>query len=206
MRTPAPFQDMEFYPGSGVPGDCMRASLATLLGISRDEVPHFYHLDREKCVRLMRNWLSSRGFCLVDIDPRMRPDCEFLALGPANRPGALKPRAHMVVMKGKEVLHDPNKSREGLITIDRAFVVVPISPRDICSVKPVSFTSIEAKNTLVGEMVVVSLDRDAADFNHLADQDVIVDGTRRRCIQVHQTHEPPFKKGEPIALVLAPLP
>jgi hypothetical protein len=197
---------MEFYPGSGVPGDCMRASLATLLGIKREDVPHFYHLDRERCVFLMRNWLSARGFCLVEIDPRMRPDCEFLALGPVNRPGALKPRAHMVVMKGKELLHDPNKSREGLITIDRAFVVVPISPRDTCAVELISFASIETKRTPAGDIVAVGLDRDAANFNHLTDQDVMVDGIKRHCVQVQQTHEGPFKKGEPVALVLEPLP
>lgn len=183
----------------------MRASLATLLGLDRAEVPHFYQLNRERCVFLMRNWLSARGFFLFEIDPRSRPECDYLACGPVNRPGGLKPRSHMVVMRGKTLLHDPNPTRTGLITIDRAFIVVPISTRDTCEVTLVSFRSIDAKITPAGEMVAVSLDRDTENFNHLTGQDVTIDGVKRRCIQVHQTHDGPWKKGEPVALILEAL-
>ena len=54
-----------------------------------------------------------------------------------------------------------------------------------------------------GWEAAVSLDRDTADFSHLTDRRVTIDGQTYLCIGVnHFRHHPPWRKGERIGLVV----
>jgi hypothetical protein len=123
-------QDMEFLREDGQVGDCVRAATATLLGIDRAEVPHFVRDHSGDWRHPWEDWLEARGFTVVEIDPRIRPGfhtgCQYLGCGPTIRSEkGYRPAAHMVVMAGDEVLHDPHPSRAGLLTLDRVYVVLP---------------------------------------------------------------------------------
>ena len=123
------FQDMEFLTENGHVGDCVRASTATLLGIDRSDVPHFVREHSGGWRGPWEDWLEARGFTVVEVDPRLRPGystgCRYLGCGPTERTKGYRPAAHMVVMAGDEVLHDPHPSRAGLLTLDRVYLVLP---------------------------------------------------------------------------------
>jgi len=119
-------QDQEFLKENGQTGDCVRASVATLLGLDRAEVPHFVAQDGGYWKDSFQDWLLERGMAFIEIDPRTRPRGRYLACGPTERSGPGEhPAAHMVVMQGLGVFHDPHPSRAGLTTIDRVYVVYP---------------------------------------------------------------------------------
>lgn len=96
----------------GIPGDCVRAAVASIWGLSIEAVPHFV-LYRDWHTAL-RDWLSdhdaqmdlvwnSRGY------EKAMPDGPLLAFG-------MSPRgvSHAVVwINGTGVAHDPHPSRAG---------------------------------------------------------------------------------------------
>lgn len=126
-------QDMEFLRESGEVGDCVRASTATLLGLERSAVPHFVKEHSGGWRGPWADWLEARGLAVLELDPRLRPDCLFLACGPTVREGGDHPAAHMVVMDHLGLYHDPHPSRKGIVTVDRVYVVVPraLSPAPV---------------------------------------------------------------------------
>lgn len=118
-------QDMEFLKEEGHVGDCVRACTATILGLPRDDVPHFVKAHPGHWRPHWEDWLNERGLEVIEIDPRSRPECEYLACGPTSRPGGDHPAAHMVVMESVGMIHDPHPSRAGVTTVDRVYVLVP---------------------------------------------------------------------------------
>lgn len=125
------FHDMEFLNESGEVGDCVRACTATVLGLSPADVPHFVR-DHDGDWRFpWEEFIEERGYIVVEIDPRRRPECVYLGCGPTPRTKQYRPAAHMVVMQGTEVLHDPHPSRAGLTTLDRVYLLVP---KQICAI------------------------------------------------------------------------
>lgn len=127
MVDPAGPQDMEFIHSDDQIGDCVRAATATVLGLDRSDVPHFvrdYHANDWH--RAWTNWIVDRGFAVVDVDPRVRPTCRYLATGPTTRKhGNDIVSYHMVVMDGDKLFHDPHPSRSGLTGITRVYLLVP---------------------------------------------------------------------------------
>lgn len=117
--------DMEFLKEAGHVGDCVRACTASLLGIDRSDVPHFVRDHAGGWRGPWTDWLEDRGLAVVEIDPRHRPDCFYLACGPTHRPGGDHPAAHMVVMQHIGLAHDPHPSRAGISTVDRVYLIVP---------------------------------------------------------------------------------
>jgi hypothetical protein len=121
-------QDMEYLVENGEVGDCVRACTASILGLNASEVPHFVGEHSGNWRSHWEDWLEARGLIVVEIDPRRRPDCLYLGCGPTVRTKEYRPAAHMVVMEGIGVAHDPHPSRAGLTTLDRVYVLVPKSP------------------------------------------------------------------------------
>jgi hypothetical protein len=55
-----------------------------------------------------------------------------------------------------------------------------------------------------GDVLIVSLDRDTADFSHLLGHDVQIDGKVVRVVGVERfAHSPPWRAGEHIGLLIA---
>jgi hypothetical protein len=124
-KSATAFQDMEFLKENGEVGDCVRASTATILRIDRSEVPHFVRDHSGHWRGPWEDFVRERGYCVVEIDPRQRPDCDFLACGPTERSTGDGTASHMVVMNWIGLLHDPHPSRKGLTGIDRVYLLVP---------------------------------------------------------------------------------
>lgn len=102
--------------------DCARCSLATLLGLSYRSVPDFFKRYRKGHTQLaaIEKWLNKRGFEMVFMSPHRKPDCLYLACGPAARGFS-----HMVVMRKGKLAHDPHASGAGLRKVVRCWLVVP---------------------------------------------------------------------------------
>jgi hypothetical protein len=118
--------DQEFMhdPANGVYGDCMRAAIASLLDLPREEVPHFHEGTNDVTVfdRRVNAFLASKGLMLVDVTPseyifvtnNNLPDCYHLISGYTER-GTY----HACVGKNGELVHDPHPSKAGVLEHDR---------------------------------------------------------------------------------------
>lgn len=100
----------------GIPGDCVRAAVASLLGLDPAQVPHFTCQDDVRVWPLalaafatQHGWqISRRAY-----DGEALP--EFgLAIGPSPR-GI----SHAVVVRNGRVAWDPHPSREGLLDVQQ---------------------------------------------------------------------------------------
>lgn len=101
-------------------GNCFSACVASLLGLSIEDVPWFNgHAD---WYAAFRAWLRPRGYYPVTfrLDSAWRPDGYAIT-------GGRSPRAtsHAVVTLGLDVVHDPHPSREGLVRHEDVTVLVP---------------------------------------------------------------------------------
>lgn len=73
----------------------------------------------------------------------------------------------------------------------------------------INFTSESSFRVRGNRVFVVPLDRerDEAGISQLAQSEVIIDGSRYRCIGVERfMHMPPWSKGESVGLMVEPLP
>lgn len=111
--------DQEFTAGdlSGQPGDCLRAAVAAVLELPRDEVPHFLTVRADgDWLAALVEWASSRGYAVRWRDPAVWPVLEVTPGGVVIAVGK-SPRAvhHAVVADAVsgELLHDPHPSRAG---------------------------------------------------------------------------------------------
>lgn len=98
--------------------DCVRCSLASLLGLSYRAVPDFWKRYRKWETQLLavEKWLNKRGYALLYMDKRRSPDCYYLG----------QTLCHMVVMRKGRITHDPNpKGNTNRRDIDRCWLVVP---------------------------------------------------------------------------------
>jgi len=122
----AVMQEHEHSPE--MPGDCLRACVAAILGLERDDVPHFarYGLDDPEPDH-GGWWFALVGFCDL-LDPSYRvqevePDDlpapsssradlfgMYLAGGKSPRGGV----SHVVVARGGQTIWDPHPSRAGI--------------------------------------------------------------------------------------------
>lgn len=99
-------------------GDCMRASVASILGLPLEAVPHFVQYRRPADAHLW--WWALIGFCHVtgwEVGYVEEPPRGWaLASG-------LSPRGHehVVVAFAGEVVHDPHPSRAGIVEVKEWF-------------------------------------------------------------------------------------
>jgi len=123
---PVAWVDMEFLRENGDVGDCVRAATASILRIGREAVPHFVRDNAGDWKWPWRDFISGHGYEVVEVDPRMRPECMYLACGPTERSVGDGTASHMVVMNGRVLAHDPHPSRKGLTGIDRVYLLVAL--------------------------------------------------------------------------------
>jgi hypothetical protein len=89
----------------GIPGDCMRTAVASLLDLPPEAVPHFVLFDRE-WFTAFNMWLAQRG---LRIKPLAKPERPCLAIGRSPRDVE-----HVVVWGPAGLIHDPHPSRAGI--------------------------------------------------------------------------------------------
>lgn len=86
-----------------LPDECVRCSVASLFGLSREEVPHFFAENAGRWHVGLEAWLAQRGMKYELWHASMTPPDEWYLgygdSGPAT--------AHMVVMHKGELWHDP---------------------------------------------------------------------------------------------------
>lgn len=112
-------------PDEGIYGDCHRTCIAMLLGMDRDDVPHFLHDDcgSEEFKRRVGDWLADRGLGefymiwngdedvqqIMDTIEVLNPGAPFI-LGGESRTGV----NHSVVCQSGEMF-DPSLTDAGII-------------------------------------------------------------------------------------------
>lgn len=112
---------------SGVPGDCIRASVASLLDLDPMKVPHFICQDDVRVWHYaLIAFAAEHGY---RIDRRAvgedEPLPEFgLAIGQSSR-GV----SHAVVAVGGKVVWDPHPSRDGLVDVRQVVEFIPNAPQ-----------------------------------------------------------------------------
>lgn len=101
---------------SGIPGDCVRASVASLLDMDPADVPHFTCQDDARTWHYaLLGFAHEHGYRIERraSDDGMPP--EFgLAIGPSPR-GV----SHAVVAIGGKIAWDPHPSRDGLVDVQQ---------------------------------------------------------------------------------------
>lgn len=139
---------------NGIFGDCMRACIASLLGLSAEAVPHFLEEgNASKYHKRIADFLDARGLMLLEIPAldynrlkwnHHQGDLYHLMSGPSPRG---KGMYHSVVGKNGVVWFDPHPSRHGLAgpmsEWDVTFLVQHGDPL------PVSLSSIEAEEARI---------------------------------------------------------
>lgn len=102
----------------GIPGDCVRAAVASLLDLDPAKVPHFTCQDDVRVWHYaLLGFAAEHGWVVdrraVKTEGELLP--EFgLAIGPSPR-GV----SHAVVVRSGKVVWDPHPSREGLVDIQQ---------------------------------------------------------------------------------------
>lgn len=109
---------------SGVPGNCVQAAVASVLGLELDAVPHFTAIGDWR--RYLRTWCAQQGWAVTQHGPGA---LATTALGIAHGPS---PRglSHAVVVHDGVITWDPHPSRAGLLGIDGLFAFTPADPHD----------------------------------------------------------------------------
>jgi hypothetical protein len=117
--------DQTQFAGQGAGGDCVRASLASILELSIAEVPHFLEIAAQPSHWEIEfvEWLEALGIGVWREEGHYVFDGFYLASGPAER-GV----SHMVVYRNGELAHDPHPSRAGLIDVAWSRMLVPLDP------------------------------------------------------------------------------
>jgi hypothetical protein len=95
--------------GSGQPGNCLQAAVASLLDLELDAVPHF--ILHEDWLERMVEFAAQHGYRVI-YRPPTAPVAFGLAIGPSPR-GV----GHAVVCIDGEIVWDPHPSRAGLTAI-----------------------------------------------------------------------------------------
>lgn len=119
-----------FYdPSVPESGNCTQAAVASILGLTLDQVPDFKKAAGENSYifwTLFEEFLEEQGFWTIRKDTdRYVPEGYYLASGPSSRG-----TGHTVVMKNGELAHDPHFSREGVLKIEHIWILVPFDPSE----------------------------------------------------------------------------
>lgn len=140
-----PVDQLYIHGESDVVGDCFRASIASILELPCDAVPHFEHLcpDAEtgEDANIMLNlWLEQFGLRFFEIEAwdiaigdflrKWLVPCGYHTIsGPSPRAASGENYWHACVGYAGEVVHDPHPSRAGLVGSERSYgVFIAVSP------------------------------------------------------------------------------
>lgn len=99
----------------GIPGDCLRTAVASLLDLPIEAVPHFL-LFEGAWFDAVKLWCRHNGYILAT--PEEQPNGPCLAFGQSPRDVY-----HAVVWADGACLHDPHPSRAGLIAPDAFWTI-----------------------------------------------------------------------------------
>lgn len=121
-------------PASGVHGDCLRTSIAMMMGLEREQVPHF--ITYSDWLFILEDWLEERGYGVVRLPLFMTLDEALIYLGrvcprvPVLLSG-ISPRGfHHAVVVFNGILFDPSPYGGGVAHDEKgAFRIWIISPR-----------------------------------------------------------------------------
>lgn len=114
-------------PASGVFGDCYRTTLACLLDLERDEVPHFAtSMDPQEWEQTVQPkfdaWLAERG--LIELAVPFTGDLSGVLAMQSGLAGgvacmltgtSLTGCNHVVIVKGGRIEHDPSINGSGIV-------------------------------------------------------------------------------------------
>jgi len=117
--------DQEWLTGNPdkVPGDCVRACVASILELDRDLVPHFVRDQNSHWGSALDDWCDARGIELVHFEGQRAFDFPMMWTGTSPRNSSMR---HAVVGFGATLMHDPHPSRAGLVgPADRSFIFLP---------------------------------------------------------------------------------
>lgn len=111
--------DQEFMhdPERGQHGDCMRACLASILDLPREQVPHFAQLDAEgkgHFWEMVAEFVRECGYSIVTVRGQYvwsQDDIFHIIGGPSPR---FVGGFHAIVGRNGQPFHDPHPSRAGL--------------------------------------------------------------------------------------------
>ncbi|MFJ6085154.1 hypothetical protein ACIQI8_27475 [Streptomyces sp. NPDC092369] len=105
----------------GRPGNCLQATVASLLELPLKSVPHFI-AEGPRWLELMEAFCRGQGYAL-----RFLPADAYCAYGMA---WGVSPRGvrHSVCWADGRMSHDPHPSRAGLLTVTDLIAVRPICP------------------------------------------------------------------------------
>lgn len=106
---------------AAIPGDCLRACVASLFDMPAEEVPHFVADPRGEHMwfRAVNEWAAERGVQYVVYDgfPSFVPKGGFLAIGSGKSPRGNFGHAciYRIDYGPPELIHDPHPSRAGVV-------------------------------------------------------------------------------------------
>jgi hypothetical protein len=132
-------------PDNGVYGDCFRTVIACLLDKSPESVPHFCNgPDDGKTDDRVREYLRPHGLVLLGVN--FNGDCDLahiLMLGEHYSQGlhylltgtTRNGTNHVVICKGREIIHDPSIDQSGIVGPTRSGLwliewLVKVAPHD----------------------------------------------------------------------------
>ena len=111
-------------PDNGKNGDCWRASIASVLELPIEDVPHFADMNIREGRMSELKLLAKHGFTAYTIygeksmndHPKMLPDDNeyYFAIGPSPRNKDIN---HQVVCHKGKIVHDPHPDKTGLAGI-----------------------------------------------------------------------------------------
>lgn len=126
-RPPFVDQTILYSPGATKKGNCTEASVASILGLTLDQVPDFRANgdDALSFWDAFETFINSHGFEVMMLPGDYAPDALYLASG-------LSPRGvhHMVVMRGGKLVHDPHPSKAGIGRVEQVRILVPFDPAE----------------------------------------------------------------------------
>ncbi|MBL8578095.1 MAG: hypothetical protein JNK47_12780 [Mesorhizobium sp.] len=115
--------DQQYLAGNaeGIPGDCVRACVASILDLALADVPHFVAANDAYWAGALDDWCDNRGIELIHLEGHFAFNFPVMLSGASPRSGR-----HAVVGQGGGVLHDPHPSRDGLVGLaDRTWLFYP---------------------------------------------------------------------------------
>lgn len=93
-----------------IPGDCLRACVASILELDLLDVPHFVHEHTHGEIAMM-DWLATKGIECLRLQGHYEVQTHVIYTG--RSPRSTHGR-HAVVGLAGEIVHDPHPSRAGL--------------------------------------------------------------------------------------------
>lgn len=99
-------------------GNCLRACVASVLGIDIDSMPAFEDMDGGAWKRALVDWAKCSGYVLNVYSGDVAVNSPYLAIGLTSLGGK-----HCCVYKKGVLIHDPDPSGDGLIDVKNTILV-----------------------------------------------------------------------------------